>query len=394
MRRIIGSCVLFAMAAVAAPAAAQQPGGFDPMGMAKRALAEPFVGLTTDGAPSDGIFSLAETGVSTEPVAAAARAFIESFSEAEAARLRFPVEDDAWRNWANIHKFPREGVSLKEMTNAQREGAFALLRASLSAKGYRTSRDIMRLNHHLAELVDDFEDYGEGLYWFVVFGEPSTAEPWGWQIEGHHLIINYFVRGDQVVMTPTFMGSEPVEALSGKYAGTRILEDEQAAALDFVNALPGELRQVAVIGEKTGRSENIAEMFKDNVTTPYSGVAGERLAPALQERLIDLIRLFVDNLRDGHAGVKLEEVRSHIDRTWFAWIGPTDPDAVFYFRIHSPVIFIEFDHQGPIALDGPRGAPTRRHIHTVVRTPNGGDYGKDLLRRHYEAAKDDHGHKH
>jgi len=28
--------------------------------------------------------------------------------------------------------------------------------------------------------------------------------------------------------------------------------------------------------------------------------------------------------------------------------------------------------------------PTRQHIHTVVRTPNGNDYGKDLLRQHYK----------
>lgn len=30
----------------------------------------------------------------------------------------------------------------------------------------------------------------------------------------------------------------------------------------------------------------------------------------------------------------------------------------------------------------PRGIPTRDHIHVVVRTPNGNDYGKDLLRQH------------
>jgi hypothetical protein len=28
--------------------------------------------------------------------------------------------------------------------------------------------------------------------------------------------------------------------------------------------------------------------------------------------------------------------------------------------------------------------PLRIHIHTVVRTPNGGDYGVDLLRQHHE----------
>jgi hypothetical protein len=30
----------------------------------------------------------------------------------------------------------------------------------------------------------------------------------------------------------------------------------------------------------------------------------------------------------------------------------------------------------------PPGVPTRQHIHTIVRTPNGNDYGKDLLRQH------------
>jgi hypothetical protein len=28
--------------------------------------------------------------------------------------------------------------------------------------------------------------------------------------------------------------------------------------------------------------------------------------------------------------------------------------------------------------------PTRHHVHTVVRTPNGGDYGADLLAQHHE----------
>ena len=60
----------------------------------------------------------------------------------------------------------------------------------------------------------------------------------------------------------------------------------------------------------------------------------------------------------------------------------TGDDAVFYYRIHSPVILIEFDHQPGVALDF--DVPTRHHIHTVVRTPNGNDYGKDLLRQHYE----------
>ena len=82
----------------------------------------------------------------------------------------------------------------------------------------------------------------------------------------------------------------------------------------------------------------------------------------------------------------MSEVEKHIAQTSFAWVGKTDPGSVFYYRIQSPVIVIEFDHQTPANLrhlaSNPQ-APNREHIHVVVRTPNGNDYGKDLLRHHY-----------
>jgi hypothetical protein len=90
----------------------------------------------------------------------------------------------------------------------------------------------------------------------------------------------------------------------------------------------------------------------------------------------------------------MEEIRAHLDETYFAWKGEVGPTGVFYYRIQSPVVYIEFDHQGPVALDGPRDVATRRHVHTVVRTPNGNDYGKDLLRQHYAIHRDDPAHGH
>ena len=86
---------------------------------------------------------------------------------------------------------------------------------------------------------------------------------------------------------------------------------------------------------------------------------------------------------DGHAKVKMSNVEKHLDHTYFAWIGGTKSDSVFYYRIHSPVVLIEFDHQRRVAPFRSR-EPSRDHIHAVVRTPNGNDYGKDLLRQHYK----------
>ena len=110
------------------------------------------------------------------------------------------------------------------------------------------------------------------------------------------------------------------------------------------------------------------------------------LTDAQLQQLVALIELYVGNMDDGHARVKMKEVLAHMDRTYFAWIGKTEPGSVFYYRIQSPVIVIEFDHQRPVGMRHllDPSVPSTEHVHTVVRTPNGNDYGKDLLRQHYE----------
>jgi len=158
----------------------------------------------------------------------------------------------------------------------------------------------MRLNHTLGELnSDDFEQYGEGRYWITLMGEPHASEPWGWQLDGHHLVINYFVLSDQVVMTPTFMGSEPVSATAGKHKGTVVLQREQSKGLALVNALDEALRRKAVIHTSKQGQNNVAEAFKDNVVLDYAGVRATDLSPAQRDGLLDLISEHVGALRDG-----------------------------------------------------------------------------------------------
>ena len=370
----------------ASPAAAERQARFERQSRAaeERGLAEPFRGITTSGEVVPGLFGIRSTGVSTEPMRTAAAAFIATLAPSQRARTLFADDDPEWRKWMNQHFYVRQGTSFGEMGAAQRDAALAMLRASLSAKGLRTTRDIMRLNHTLGELTGNFEEYGEGLYWITIMGTPSVDEPWGWQLDGHHLNVNYFVLGDQVVMTPTFMGSEPVRATSGRYAGTVVMQAEQDRGLAMIRSLDAVQRAKAVVRlSKTG-NDNVSEAFRDNVVLEYAGIRGAELTPAQRTLLLALVGEFVGHLRDGHAAVRMDEVRRHLDDTWFAWIGGMDDESVFYYRVQSPVILIEFDHQRPVAMrDLERGVPTRQHVHTVVRTPNGNDYGKDLLREHH-----------
>jgi len=351
----------------------------------KKGLAEPFMGITTDGEVQKGLFELRSTGVSTQPVQEAADAFLEALDEEARKKASFAVDDDEWRKWMNQHFYIRQGVSFEEMSEEQRQAAFALMGASLSAEGLQLSKDIMKLNHTLGEINNNFEEYGKWLYWITVMGEPSATEPWGWQIDGHHLIINYFVLGDQVVMSPFFVGSEPVIAETGKYEGIAILQDEQNAGLKLLQSLDDTERNQAIIEVSKEGNNNLTEAFKDNVVLDYAGVPVSSFTSEQKEQLLSLIQLYIGNMNEGHAKIKMDEVAQYLDDTWFAWIGGSEENSVYYYRIHSPVILIEFDHQKPVATRQLYGTdPHPQHIHAVVRTPNGNDYGKDLLRQHYE----------
>ncbi len=353
-------------------------------------LKEPFRGVTANGTVEPGLFPVKSTGVSTEPVRKAAVAFLAGLTDAQRAKTKFPIDDSEWRKWMNQHFYVRQGVSFLEMNEKQRELGFALLRASLSADGLKLSRDIMKLNETLGELNNnDFVQYGEWRYHITVMGEPSKDKPWGWQIDGHHLIINYFVLGDQVVMTPTFVGSEPVIATSGKYKGTSILQEEPKMGLALIRSLDAGQKKKAILETAKPANNNVGEAFKDNVVLDYAGVRGSEMTAAQKKAMLGVVAKYVSNMDDGHAKVKIAEVEKHLDKTYFAWIGGTDDASVFYYRIHSPVILIEFDHQRPAGLRGMMKdqSPNKEHVHVVIRTPNGNDYGKDLLRQHYAKHK-------
>ena len=108
---------------------------------------------------------------------------------------------------------------------------------------------------------------------------------------------------------------------------------------------------------------------------------------------MDLIGAYVVPLPPGSYAARMSEIERHLDATHFCWIGGFSETDAFYYRIQSPVIFIEFDHHGGVFLT--TAEPAKFHVHTIVRTPNGNDYGIDVLRLHYAHAHHAHGpHEH
>ena len=350
---------------------------------AENTLADAFKGVTTDGKVVPSLYSIRHTGLSTAGVRHAAQAFLDSLTEEQRRKTAFAFDSNEWRTWSNVPSPPhppRAGVLIDELTDAQRARAFALISAGLSAKGAKQVEDIMKLNATLFEITQD-KRFGRFFYALTVMGTPSETEPWGWQLDGHHMVINYFVLGDQVVMTPTFFGAEPVRATLGPFVGTVVLQAEQDKGFGLLTALTPAQRTKATIAMEKGSQNNIAAAYRDNLVLDYTGIRASELDGKQRSLLVDLIADHLDNLPAGHDKLRMEEVNRHLDGTYFAWIGGTDPGGVFYYRIQSPVILIEFDHQAPARFA--TQPATRDHIHTLVRTPNGNDYGKDLLRQHY-----------
>ncbi|MEU1163574.1 DUF3500 domain-containing protein [Streptomyces sp. NPDC005921] len=399
-----------------APSGGMPSGGPGGMGPGQSEVKyKDFTGLTTDGKVVDDLYTIHSTDVSTDKVVKAAQAFLDGLSQKERTSCTFDVDDDEWLAWSNVDGYERKGVRMGDITDKKRDLGFALLGAALSAKGLAQTRNIMKLNQFLGDYNGGNRDtLTEGAYFFTFMGTPSTSKPWGFQYEGHHVAINYFVLGDQVVMTPTFMGSEPTSAT---YEGEKItlFKPETKAGLALIRSLTSGQR-AKVIDSKVSKSgtDMKAGAGSDNLKLAYQGLPGSELTSAQRDRLLDLVRVYVGYMDDGHAEVRMTEVEKHLDQTYFYWLGKTKDTSAFYYRVHSPVVLIEYDAQSPLAygtktgtgggqpsgrptggmptgqpgggggMGGPGGTPTQQHIHTIIRTPNGGDYGVDLLKLHLE----------
>ncbi|WP_169816195.1 DUF3500 domain-containing protein [Nocardia miyunensis] len=346
----------------------------------KRAAAEPFRGVGTSDGLVSGLFPQRSTGVDVSGIRRSAENYLAALTPRQLAEARFAMGDVSWRHWSNgARYFLRHGLCLEDLDETTRDLVMEILRRSLSAAGYTQVIDLMRLNLTIGELRDEVDLLNEWMYWFSIYGEPETGGPWGWQLDGHHVNVNCAFVGDQMVLTPSFLGAEPVLAEAGKYAGIRAFGREEAVGRNLFSSLTEQQRKAATIADELP-PELFVGAFRDNFELNYSGIALGDLTLEQNAIARDLLGLYVNRANDGHAAVRMDEVLAKESETHFAWAG--DANGVFYYRLHSPVILIEFEHQAGVMFDN--DVPTRRHIHTIVRTPNGNDYGVDLLRQHHE----------
>ncbi|MFJ2257192.1 DUF3500 domain-containing protein [Streptomyces sp. NPDC087844] len=356
-------------------------------GPGNQSITEDFFGLTTDGKKIDDLFTVHSEGVATAPVIAAANAFLAGLSATQKSSTQFTVHSTEWRLWSNVDAYDRQGVSIADLSDEQQALGKALLKSALSADGLETTEKIRRINQAAGEAIDNTASFNEEAFSYTVMGTPSATEPWGFQFDGHHLVINYFVLGGQVVMSPCFWGSEPTEI---EIDGTTVsvCKEEVTASLAFINSLTEAQRTVAIESTTKSNESMKAGAFADNAVQEYTGIRGTALTGAQKLKLLGIVEAFAGRAKADVAKARLAEVRAHLNDTYVTWAGGIADDSAFYVRVHGPVVWVEVDCQAPGPLAGAYGASqgsgaTQMHVHSIIRTPNGNDYGKELLRQHY-----------
>jgi hypothetical protein len=360
--------------------------------------AAPFKGITTDGQVISGLFSLRPEDAPTRAIVESTRTLLDRLSPEQRKAACLPVGSELWRHWQNTELYvEHHGLRLDEADESIREAVIAVLRASLSDKGFAMARGAMKLNRFLGDLVGGPAVLGEWAYIFSVFGAPSVSEPWGWQLFGHHLSLNCFVIGEQIVLTPCFLGAEPNYADTGQFSGIRLFQDEERAGLAFMRSLSPQQQQRATVAHSMmggdlphGRRHfadnlHLGGAFQDNRVVPCEGLCATDMSASQRRDLLDLVAIFLAALPEGPRAARLAEVERHLADTYFCWIGNHQETSPFYYRIQSPVIFVEFDHHAGVFLTN--AEPAKLHVHTIVRTPNGNDYGFELLRQRMASNK-------
>ncbi len=368
----------------------------------QRLHGEPYKGITTDGHLIPNVHHLAGTGEdhgapTKQMVQAATRLISIASPEQRQALQIIDVDAPEWRAWVNPEIYvSRHGIRLEESSDAFVAAVHDLMRASLSEAGYYKAYGCMKVNHYLGEVVNGQKVLNLGSYNITIFGTPSETEPWGWQVFGHHFAMNCLFLKTQMVVTPVFMGAEPNIIDDGPYAGTELFTDQEQTALILINSIATQddkeaIDRVRIYKELSGPEypewryhpadqRHLGGAFQDNRIIPYEGVKVTALSLSQQDLIRRLIILGVNYLPDGALAAKMREVQAWWAETYFCWIGAFTREDGFYYKVHSPVIMVEFDHHSGVFLNN--ALPLPFHIHTLVRTPQGNDYGKELLRQY------------
>jgi uncharacterized protein DUF3500 len=320
----------------------------------------------------------------TGRVVAAAQKLLSALDEAGRTKVQFPIESDQRTRWSNLPTgaFTRQGLRLGDLTPAQRTAAMALIEAAFSAAGYRKVTEIMRADDAFRESRGGPRGgppaggpgrggrgpvaFGSDEYYLAFVGTPSTTAPWIMQFGGHHLAINMTFTGARATLAPSHTGAQPATfTIEGRTIRPLGQESDRAFAL-MASLNPDQQKQAMLPYAVT---DLVLGPGQDGRTIQPEGLRASALSASQQTTLMEIVREWAGIAHDSFARPRLDEIRSNLPQTYFAWSGPTTPGSAAYFRIQGPTLVIEYAPQRDVD-----------HIHTIYRDPTN-DYGAGFARK-------------
>lgn len=305
----------------------------------------------------------------------AAHQFLESLSDEQREAVLFPYDDEKQRrNWSNLPNgmVRRKGLRWGELTTEQQDLVSKMIQATMSQRGYQQVVDNMRGDEVLRRQVaarggERQPDFGSDAYYVSLLGEPSDSEPWMWQFGGHHLAINATIQQDDITLSPSLTGGQPIRF---EWEGESIeqLAAETRAAFEMVNSLSPDQKEQAIISAEPANM--IWGPGTENPQPKQEGIAAASLSQEQREQLLNLIRLRIGILNPVHSQKAMKDIEEHLDQTWFAWFGPTQKGSAASYRIQGPTVLIEYSPQQ-------LGGDPTEHTHAMYRDPSN-DYGRPV----------------
>ena len=323
---------------------------------------------------------------SSASMSSAATSLLNSLSPEQRQKATFAFDSSERLHWHFIptEAFPRKGLTLKEMSEPQRERVQGLLKSGLSQRGYLTAAQIMDLETLLGQTEQNARASGRGAesmvrdperYFVSIFGTPSTSATWGWRVEGHHVSLQFtIVNGTLVATSPFFFGSNPAEVREGPQKGLRILAQREDTARALVMALDEAQRGKAVIQNVAPNDIVTGNKLDVDPLSPV-GITADALTPKQRDMLMQVVDVYVSAMADDIAAERTAKLRTAgVDKIAFAWAGELERGKKHYYRIQGPTFLVEFDNT----------QNNGNHIHSVWRD-FAGDFGRDLLREHVKS---------
>jgi hypothetical protein len=274
----------------------------------------------------------------------AANAFLSALTPEQRAKAVLPFDNDERFVWQEAPGV-RSGVVLRELSDAQRKLALALLRTGVGEGGYRRIEMSMAREPVLSALQKAPEGQAlrdPALFYITLFGTPSPTNPWGWTFEGHHISTHFTVRGTQVSTAPMFLGSQPNDLPAAKLEGTaqaaaakipqalngRIMGPEEDKARALVQSLDAKQRAVAVFDRTEKRDADMLTGINTRRVRPLGspGLTARQMNSQQKALLVALVEEYLTRVPPDVAADRHRRLLegSALDEISFQWSGGTE----------------------------------------------------------------------